>query len=355
MPKVGVIMPTWNQGKHILAAVRSIVEQTFDDFVLLIYCDGPPDAGTEVALKFAAKHLGDQCVYAQDDENRGTAEALNLGHDALLRKFPDLKYLTWVSSDNEMRPEFLATLVDYLENHPEKSFVFSSYMRETGEHNGEEWSPIQRQLHKAPAYPRMHPKTGEPDKHQLVRSPNCFIGPAFLYRTTLWRAVGLHRGAISHDYDWWLRAEEVSRWSGGSIDVDLCQYRVHSERVTVTRRDTFDAIRWQAEAKARRMKGGASDSRRPDGHVEGAASSGGAVPRADAREEGASSEGDGGRVPGARPGEGAEPAAGGKKRSRRKSGRAKGAGAPGPGGSQGEDRGDGPKRGGSGEGSGGDA
>jgi hypothetical protein len=93
----------------------------------------------------------------------------------------------------------------------------------------------------------------EPDK--LIHTLNCFFGPSFLIRREVWLEAGEHRGKISHDYDHWLRIEEVCQRLDlkiVSIPDTLCDYRVHNKRVTVTRRHEFDACEWQEEAKRRR-------------------------------------------------------------------------------------------------------
>ena len=87
---------------------------------------------------------------------------------------------------------------------------------------------------------------------KLILSTNCFFGPIFIIRKDVWQK---HRGKISHDYDNWLRVEEAC-WKEGldiiGVDEDLCYYRVHDKRVTVTRRHQFDASQWQLEAEVRR-------------------------------------------------------------------------------------------------------
>lgn len=64
-------------------------------------------------------------------------------------------------------------------------------------------------------------------------------------------------GKISHDYDHWLRIEEVCAAAHKRIiglNKSLCWYRAHDARATVRRRHEFDAHYWQQEARERRRQ-----------------------------------------------------------------------------------------------------
>jgi len=97
------------------------------------------------------------------------------------------------------------------------------------------------------------------DPNRLINDQNCFFGPCFLIRTEVWRAVGGHRGKISHDYDHWLRVEEECAKRNLRIvchPQPVCFYRTHDQRATVTRRREYDADHWQMVGKARRCNRG---------------------------------------------------------------------------------------------------
>jgi hypothetical protein len=150
--------------------------------------------------------------------------------------------MTWVSADNEMTADWLETLLDVLKAHRDAGVAYANYDRFNGPH-----------YDSAIAAARTWGKPYDPAR--LLSDQNCFIGPAFLVRAEVWRAVGELRGKISCDYDHWLRIEEECQRRGltfryhGSV---LCHYYAGDERITVTRKHEYDATRWQAEARQRR-------------------------------------------------------------------------------------------------------
>jgi glycosyltransferase involved in cell wall biosynthesis len=234
MPKVSIVMPTYNQWDHIQDALVGLQKQVFQDFDLVIVVDGNPDRNADYNRINPAILRKTTIVNYLD--NRGTAYALNMGF-----RLCTGKYWTWVSSDNVMHPNWLEKMVEYLDNNKQKDVVYSAYIRETGEIKEHEWCCCDRKMYAQIPY----------QEDRMIGDQNCFIGPAFLYRSWLQYAVGDVRGKISHDYDWWLRAEEADA-KFGVIYEPLCTYRVHDERVTVTRKNEYDAHHWQEEAKKRR-------------------------------------------------------------------------------------------------------
>ena len=211
--KLGVIMPTYNQAQYLIAAIGSVVEQVDE---LVVVDDGSTDS-TSVMLEACA---GIRVVtHAQ---NQGTAVAINTGFEAL----SDCEWVSWVSSDNVHTPNWRDGLFECVAD--DVGVVYSAYSWDT--------------RHMFTPY----------DPEHLVKDLNCFFGPSFMIRRDVWQS---HRGAISHDYDNWLRVEEACWRNGLSIVAskkDLCWYRVHDERATVVKRHEFDAPRWQAKALARR-------------------------------------------------------------------------------------------------------
>ncbi len=54
-PKVSVLMPVYNAGRHVAEATRSILARTFGDFEFLIVDDGSTDRSRSILERFAAE------------------------------------------------------------------------------------------------------------------------------------------------------------------------------------------------------------------------------------------------------------------------------------------------------------
>ena len=213
--KVGAVMPTYNQAEFLDEAIASVINQVD---TLLVVDDGSTDGTASVLKKYKGR-----IARVSYQGNQGTAFAINYG----IKHLQDYDWLAWVSSDNVYRPNWREIIEEPTDD--AAGVVYSGY----------NWGG---QAYQFTPY--------APEK--LISNVNCFFGPSFIIRKDVWQE---HRGKISHDYDNWLRVEEAC-WEKGldiiGVNDDLCYYRVHPKRVTVTRRHQFDAPRWQQEARSRR-------------------------------------------------------------------------------------------------------
>ena len=62
MPKVSVILSSYNHGKYIAASIESVLNQTFSDFELLIFDDGSSDNSQELSVHSATTELNFSCT-----------------------------------------------------------------------------------------------------------------------------------------------------------------------------------------------------------------------------------------------------------------------------------------------------
>jgi glycosyltransferase involved in cell wall biosynthesis len=74
VPLLSVVMPVFNGGVYLRHAIRSILQQTFHDFELIIVDDGSTDGTSEIIRSFA-----DNRVHVVSQANSGPAHAFNRG------------------------------------------------------------------------------------------------------------------------------------------------------------------------------------------------------------------------------------------------------------------------------------
>ena len=76
MPKISVITPVYKVEEYLGKCIDSILEQTFEDFELIIVDDGSPDSCGKIADGYLSK---DSRVKVIHKENGGAPSARNKG------------------------------------------------------------------------------------------------------------------------------------------------------------------------------------------------------------------------------------------------------------------------------------
>ncbi len=110
MPLVSVILPVYNAGRYLGAAIQSILSQSFTEFELIIIEDGSTDDTTRVVERFNDRRI---CLL-RNEGNRGIVFSLNRGIEASRGR-----YIARMDADDVARPERLARQVAFMEAHPE--------------------------------------------------------------------------------------------------------------------------------------------------------------------------------------------------------------------------------------------
>jgi len=115
MPKVSVLLPSYNHEQYVEAAVRSVMSQTGVVFELIVIDDGSSDSSPKILANLQAE-LGFTYIHRP---NKGVVPTLNEAL-ALARG----RYVCTFSSDDKMPPERLKKQSDYLEMHPDAVACF---------------------------------------------------------------------------------------------------------------------------------------------------------------------------------------------------------------------------------------
>ncbi|MEM9001896.1 MAG: glycosyltransferase family 2 protein [Cyanobacteria bacterium P01_F01_bin.86] len=115
MPKVSVIIPVYNVENYIAATLRSVFDQTFQDFEIIVVDDGSSDQSIQICHTF-----GDSRLQIIKQSNRGLAGARNTGI-----RHARGEYLAFLDSDDCWHPEKLTHHVHHLDHSPQVGVSFS--------------------------------------------------------------------------------------------------------------------------------------------------------------------------------------------------------------------------------------
>jgi glycosyltransferase involved in cell wall biosynthesis len=96
-------MPTYNRARLLIRAANSVLNQTYQNFELIIINDGSSDDTEKVVKSFEDKRIR----YGKQTKNKGMLAARNMGFD--LSKG---KYIALLDDDDELLPEALEIAVN---------------------------------------------------------------------------------------------------------------------------------------------------------------------------------------------------------------------------------------------------
>lgn len=109
IPRVSVLLPVYNGGEYLEAAIKSVLAQSFSDFEILAINDGSKDASLETLQRLAAR---DPRLKVISRENRGLIATLNEGMERARGA-----YLARMDADDIALPERFAAQVAFLDAH----------------------------------------------------------------------------------------------------------------------------------------------------------------------------------------------------------------------------------------------
>ena len=101
-PLISVIIPVYKVEQYLPRCVESILEQTFQNWELLLIDDGSPDCSGLICEEYAKK---DSRIRVFHKENGGVSSARNLGIDNATGE-----WITFIDSDDYIQPGFLEGL-----------------------------------------------------------------------------------------------------------------------------------------------------------------------------------------------------------------------------------------------------
>jgi glycosyltransferase involved in cell wall biosynthesis len=216
MPKVSVVIPTYNRARLLQECLESVMSQSFNDFEIIIVDDGSTDNTSELVKKYPVKY-----VY---QENQGAHAARNRGI-ALSKS----EYIAFIDSDDIMLKDALKMGVEILDRHPEAGFSYGQgYIMDEEE-------KISKLL-KAP-WKNAGVRPGTEEIGELILGNH--ITSHTVVRHRCLDEVGGYNPDFkigSMDYELWVRL--AKKYAVAYLSAPVMKYRMH--RDTITGRRSLD-------------------------------------------------------------------------------------------------------------------
>lgn len=125
MPKISVVIPLYNKEKSVASTLRTVLNQTFTDYEIVIVNDGSTDNSVAEVEK-----IYDARIRLINQQNAGVSAARNRGIEEA-----NGELIAFLDADDEWKPEYLATQYHLSQKYPECSVFACNYEFRNAEGN----------------------------------------------------------------------------------------------------------------------------------------------------------------------------------------------------------------------------
>ncbi|MGZ3790569.1 MAG: glycosyltransferase family 2 protein [Bacteriovorax sp.] len=200
-PAISILMPVYNGEKHVSEAIQSILDQSFQDFEIVIINDGSKDRTVEIISSFKDPRI----KLLHNSENLKIVKSLNKGLLECRGEF-----IARMDCDDLCEKERLEVQYKFMKENPEIG-ICGTFQKFFGDF-------------------RLRRKNPTATSNEEIHSRLLF-GPTMLHPTVMFRASVLHQNGLSYDenyhycedYEMWVRASNFTKLE--NIPQYLCRYR----------------------------------------------------------------------------------------------------------------------------------
>lgn len=188
-PKVSVMFLSYNHSKHIMDAMESVLNQTFEDFEI-IFSD---DASTDETMELVSQIQDNRLHLHRFEQNQGAT----INHNYIWKHCHG-EYLALINSDDKWLPDHLEKSVAFLDNESSYGAVFS-------------WAQLideENNIIDKNCEVFMQPNRSQADwLRRLFEGGNCLCHPSVVIRKRMYDEVGFYKLAMRQlpDFDMWVR------------------------------------------------------------------------------------------------------------------------------------------------------
>ncbi len=216
---ISVIMGTYNRTEEIRESIQSVLDQTLQDFELIVINDGGPVEVEAIVRSYNSPKIH----YYRLENNRGHAAALNEGVKRSRGKF-----IAYLDDDDVYYPNHLKTLWGSLMSSSHK-FIYSNTLfmqgdMENGHFRTNNIKGVWNEKH---------------DRNKLIQ--DCYIANlSILHKKSLFSDIGLFSEDLNAVMDWELLLRASLKYDFYHLDKITGEYRFSGKNITSTNRLLVD-------------------------------------------------------------------------------------------------------------------
>ena len=219
-PKVSVILTSYNSEKYLHECIESVLNQTYQDFELIIWYDESTDDSWNIISSYTDQRIR---VF-KNESNRFVAH-----YQKAISDIAQGEYIAIHHSDDVWETDKLEKQVTFLDAHPEIGAVFSRVLI-----IGEDGKPFQDESH---FYYKVFDQPNR-NRHEWLNfffyQGNALCHPSVLIRKICYADCGTYRYGIAHpnDLDLWVRL--CQKYEIYVLPEKLVRFRVRSNEMNAS-------------------------------------------------------------------------------------------------------------------------
>lgn len=185
LPRISVVMPSFNQEKYLEDAILSVVGQGYPDLELLVMDGGSSDGSVEIIRQYE-----DRITYWQSQPDKGQGDAINQGFRRATGKI-----FCWLNSDDLFVPGALRAVGRHFAADPDSPrLLHGAWVR----------------LDESGAVPKGIVEGSGPITAEELKSRDGILQSSSFWTHTLWQAAGELDEQYNYclDWEWYMRASQ---------------------------------------------------------------------------------------------------------------------------------------------------
>jgi glycosyltransferase involved in cell wall biosynthesis len=219
-PMVSIIIPSYNHEKYIEKCILSILNQTFQDFEIVIIDDCSTDNSANVIRTFCDERI----IFEILNRNSG----MNVAVEKCMQKCTG-KYIAFISSDDMWKSTKLEKQVDFLE----KNKAYDAVLTQV-EFIGEDGKSMSEKKNRQAGIFEYQNRSSKQWLRRFFYQGNCLCKPSMMIRKGVYKSLNyLDKRIISFsDFDFWVRFSfNHEFWI---LDEKLTKFRIRDNEMNIS-------------------------------------------------------------------------------------------------------------------------